>query len=276
MGISRKLSPGNFWKIVANSTAGFVLAYLFVFYINHFAIIFTAGMFDYDLSFNYNTILFHIEPFEWVQDAVKLMYSAGPALTFIFGFIGLVAYLSLVEEEARVKIFFLWLTLIAFNYVFGGLMIGNLFKKGIGHVFNWMYFTDTQKLIVALIGFFGLISTGIFMAKPVAHSSNSYFSKLGEDTFPFFIMSQMIVPFVLGNIIIILYFLPNVNFQELYGWITLALILFLISGRISSFDPSYYDEDEKFVKLSLVLIFITIGALIMIRLVFHKLILIHW
>lgn len=273
---SRKLSPENFWKIVANSTAGYVLAYLFIFYLNHFSIIFTAGMFDYDLSFDYNTILFHIEPYEWVHDAVKLMYSAGPALVLIFGFIGLVGYLSLVEEEARIKIFFLWVVLISFNHVFGGLMIGNLFKQGVGHVFNWLYFTDTQKLIVAIIGFFGLISTGLFMATPVAHSANSYFSKLGEETFPFFIMAQLIVPFILGTLIIIAFFFPEVEFQERYGWISLALIIALITGRISRFDPSYYDEEEKFIRFSPVIFFSAVGALVLIRLVLHRLYFIHW
>ncbi len=276
MKLERDLTPGNFWIIVANSTSAFVLAYLIIFYINHFSIVFTSGMFDYSVSFNYFQIFFHIEPFEWTHDAVKLMYSAGPILIFIMAFISLIAYFAFKEEEARIKIFFLWFAIIAFNYSFGGLMIGNLFKKGVGHVFNWLYFTDTQKMIVALIGFFGLLSTGLLMAKPIAHTANSYFKNLNSDNFPFFFTAQIAVPFILGNLIIIGYFMPNVLFQERFGWISLAVILALAFGRANQYETIYFEDEEKDVKLSYFLILLAIISVVGMRLVLSKNYLINW
>lgn len=277
-----ELTPRNFWIIVANSTAGFLLAFMFVFYLNHFITVLAAGVFSYDVSFDYRIIFYHIEPFEWTQDAVKLIFSAGPVLIFIFGLIAVVAFYSLYEEEARVKVFFLWLVLISMNYFLGGLMIGNIFKKGVGHVFNWMYFTDTQKMIVAIIGFFGLLSTGILMAKPVAHSANSYFNKLGENNFPFFFTAQIIVPFLIGNLLVFVYFYPDILFNneilfyERFGGISLALILLLIFGRINHFETVYFDEEERKIRLSYVLIGLAVFVMLLFRLGLNSLVLIKW
>lgn len=276
MKLERDLTPGNFWIIVANSTSAFVLAYLIIFYINHFSIVITSGMFDYSVSFNYFQIFFHIEPYEWTHDAVKLMYSAGPILIFIMAFISLVAYFAFNEEKARIKIFFLWFAIIAFNYSFGGLMIGNLFKKGVGHVFNWLYFSDTQKMIVALIGFFGLLSTGLLMAKPIAHTANSYFKNLSSNNFPFFFTAQIALPFILGNFIIIGYFIPNVLFQERFGWISLAVILALAFGRANQYETIYFEDEEKDIKLSYFLVLLAIISAVGMRLLLSRNYLINW
>jgi hypothetical protein len=282
MAANTELSRKNFWIIALNSTAGFILAYLLLFYMNHISVIGTAGMFDYSISFDYKTILFHIEPYEWTHDAVKLMFSAGPILIFIFGLISLIAYFSLFEELAPVKIFFLWFSFLALNFFFGGLMIGNIFKKGVGHVFSWMYMNDTQKMIIAIIGFFGLLSTGIFMAKPVAHSANTYFKELGEDNFPFFFTAQVIVPFVIGNIFMFSYFFPDIFFNpdilfyERFGWISLLLIFILIFGRINHFDTIYYDEEDRSIRISFTLVISALVLLLGLRLLLHNMILITW
>lgn len=277
------LNKINFWKIVLNSTSGFVLAFLFVFYLNHFITIIAAGLFSFDVSFDYLSIFFHIESYEWTPEAVKLIFSAGSILIFIFAFIALIAYISLLQEKAILKIFFLWLFLLAVNYSFGGLMIGNIFKKGVGHVFNWMYFNDTQKMIIAIIGFFGLLSTGILMAKPVAYSANSYFKKLGEDNFPFFFTAQIILPFILGNSIMILFFYPDIIFNseilfyERFGWISLALILTLIFGRINHFETLYFEEEEdNSVRVSYTLVIAAIVLLLAIRLILNRSYLLVW
>ena len=280
--MNSELSPGNFWRIVANSTSGFVLAFFFVFYLNHFSAIFAAGIFDFAVSFDYMVVFYAVEPYQWTHDAVKLIFSAGPILVFIFGMISLVAFFSFFEDETRVKIFFLWLVLISLNYFLGGLMIGNIFKKGVGHVFNWMYFTDTQKMIIAIMGFFGLLSTGILMAKPVAHSANSYFNSLGERNFPFFFTAQIIVPFILGNIIVFAYFFPNILFDneilfyERFGGISMSLILLLIFGRINHFETIYFDEEDRKIRLSYIMVGMALFAIVFFRLVMSQTIRIQW
>ena len=272
----RLLSKRNFWVITANSTAAFVLAFLFIFYVNHFVTLLTAGMFDYDVSFNYYVIYYHIEPYQWTQDSVKLMYSAGPILVLLVGLIALIGFYSMVEEVARVKIFFIWLTFLSFNYFFGGLLLGNLFTKGVGHVFNWMYLNSTEKLVVAMIGFFGLIGTGFLMAKPIAISANSYYKEFNPKLFPFFFTAQAILPFIIGTILVELYFFPNPNFQVMWFWAPIIVLMLLIYKVLDSADNLYFDEEDRYVNLSKGLIITTAAVYFGFRILLSHEFYINW
>lgn len=276
MAKSTQLSRTNFWLIATNSTAAYVLAYLIIFYIDFFVKIALAGNFGYDIGFDWDQILFYIEPYEWTHDSVKLIYSAGPILIVVTGVLSLIGFWATVEEPARIKILLVWLTMHSFNFFFGGLMIGNIFKEGVGHVFNWMYLTDTAKMIVALVGFMGLLGTAYFLSKPFAISSNAYFNKLGERNSPFFLTAQIIVPYILGTIIYMLYFLPRILFQESYSWISLGIMLLFIIMRISKMETQYYDEDERFVGASSILLVITIIVVIGMRIALNNEIVINW
>jgi len=270
------LSKHNFWVITINSTAAFVLAYLFIFFTNHFTTILTAGMFDYDVSFNYYIIYFHIEPFQWTHDAVKLMYSAGPILVLIFGLISLVGFYSMIEEVARVKIFFIWLTFLSFSYFFGGLLIGNLFTKGIGHVFNWMYMNSTEKLVMAMIGFFGLIGTAFLVAKPFAISANSYYHEFNDKLFPFFFTAQTILPFIFGTIFIELFFFPHPNFQVMWFWVPIIVLLFIIYKVLDTSDNLYFDEENRTVQVSKGLVITAIVVYLGLRIILSHEFYITW
>lgn len=259
------LTKTNFWIIAINSTASYVLSFLAVFYINHFVKILLSRNFGYNIGFDWDNILFYVKPYEWTHDSVRLIYSSGPILIFVVGLISIIAFWSLVEETARIKTFFMWLTLHAFNFFFGSLLIGNIFKKGIGHVFNWMYMSDTSKMIVALIGFLGLLGTAFFLSRPVAISANSYFNKLDKNNFPFFITAQIIVPFILGTLLYIGYFIPQLYFQERYSWISLGVILLFIIGRVSKMDTQYFDEEDRYTEISKIIIITTLVIFIGLR-----------
>lgn len=271
-----KLSKTNFWIIATNSTASYILAFLFVFYINHVIKIIFAGSYGFDLGFDWSVIFYYIEPHEWSHDAVKLIYSAGPILIFVIGVISIIAFWSLVEEPARLKTFFMWLTLHSFNFFFGGLLIGNIFKKGVGHVFNWMYLTDTEKMLIALVGIAGLLGTSYIMTRPAAISANSYFNKLDEKNFPFFVTAQLIVPFILGTLIYMGFFFPKIYFQEAYSWISLAFLLLIIIIRISYMDTLYFDEDERFISVSSTIVIVTLIVLISFRILLRNEIFLTW
>ncbi len=271
-----ELTKTNFWIIASNSTASYVLSFLFIFYVNHIVKIALAGSYGYEVGFDWNIVFYYIKPSDWTHDSVRLIFSSGPILTFIIGLIALIAFWSLVEEPARIKTFFMWLSLHAFNFFFGGLLIGNIFKKGVGHVFNWMYLTDTSKMIVALIGFLGLLGTAYFMSRPAAISANSYFNKLNDKNFPFFITAQLIVPFILGTIIYLIFFLPNILFQEGYSWISLGVMLVFMIGRVSRMDTTYFDEEDRYIGVSSIILITTLLVLIGIRILLRNEILISW
>jgi len=271
-----KLNRTNFWIIVVNSTASFVVAYLVVFYVNMGTTLLSTAMFNFNVSFNYSVIYYQIQDYQWTHDAVKLIFSSGPIMVFIFGILSLVGFYGLLEEVSRLKLLFLWISLISFNQTFGNLMIGNLFKTGVGHVFNWMYFSDTAKMVVALIGFFGLVTTAFIMRQPVGLSANTYFNKLGSKNFPFFITAQLILPFIFGYGLIFAYFSQNLVFQEKYAWISLGIMLLFIFISLSKSEDMYFDEEERSISLSKFLIVVAIVLYAVLRYFLRDQIYINW
>jgi len=245
MAVKTKLSRRNFWVIAINSTSTFVLAYLFVFYLNLGVKVLMIGVFDYPIVVTYDTVYFLIRDYEWTHDSVRLIYSAGPILVFIFGLLSLMAYSGFVDDDGRMKIIFIWFSLHAFNFVFSSLSIGNIFKHELGHVFNWMYLHDTAKMLVALVGFFGLILSAFVVTRPLFLSANTYFNKLNERNMPFFITAQVIVPYIIGSVIGVLFFLPTIPVQEQYSWVVMGVLLIIILTRMNAMESHEFDDEQK-------------------------------
>lgn len=251
---------------------GYILAYLSVFYLNHFTKMVMASMFGIPVSFDWDQIYYHIHNFQWTHDMVTTIFLAGPFLVFIFGIIAYGAFWSLREEVTRLKVFFLWFALIAFNFFFGNLLIGNIFTRGVGFVFEWAYFSDTAKVVVAMIGFFGLIMTAVVMRRPILISANSYFSQVKEQNFPFFFTAQIIVPFFLGSFFSVLYFYPRILFMERYMWMSLAVVLLIAFLGISQEETVLFDTDEPPppVRVSKVLVVTTVVVYVLFRIILNS------
>jgi len=205
----------------------------------------TAGMYDYPITIDYATYFFHIEPYQWTHDAVFLIFSAGYVSTLFIGIISIFGFYSLMADPIPIKIFFFWLIIHSSNYFFGGLILGNLLTQGIGHVFNWMYLQDTAKLLLALLGFFGLLAISFFSYSLIAISSNVYFTKYNERMAPFFLTAQVFVPYLIGSVVVYLYFIPKSFFQERYSWIILGIMLIFMYMRSRFADDLMFDDDEN-------------------------------
>ncbi len=258
--------------ISLNSTSAFILAYLLVFYLNLFTKVVMAAMFNIPVSFDWDQVYYYIEGYQWTHDMVTTIFSAGPFLVFIFGIISYGAFFALREDITRLKMFFIWFTLISFNFFFGNLLIGNIFTRGIGFVFQWAYFSDTAKVVIAMIGFFGLILTAFVMQKPILFSANSYFTGVKEKNFPFFFTAQIIVPFIIGSFFSIFYFYPRILFQERYSWISLAVVLLIIFMSINDEESVVFDPDESPppVSISKVLVIAAIVVYAVFRIAFNS------
>ena len=269
---STALTRKNFWIIVLNSTSAYVLAYLLVFYISHFTKVVMAAMFNIPVSFDWDQVYYYIEAYQWTHDMVTTIFSAGIFLVLIFGIISFGALFALREEFTRLKIFFIWFTLLSFNFFFGNLLIGNIFTRGIGFVFQWAYFSDTAKVVIAMIGFFGLIMTALLMRNPILFSANSYFTGLKEKNFPFFFTSQIIVPFIIGSFISIFYFYPRILFQERYSWMSLAVVLLIIFMGINDEESVVFNPDEPPppITFSKVLVISALVVYILLRIAFNS------
>lgn len=238
------LTRRNFWVIAINSLASFVLTYLIIFYLNQISFVLTSGMYGYPVSIDYASVFFHVEPYQWTHDAVFLIFSSGYILTLIFGLLMLLGFYYILPDALPVKVFFFWFVLHAGNYIFGGLLLGNLMTQGIGHVFNWMYLLDTPRMLISLTGFFGLLVIALMSAYWVAVSANSYFEKYNEKMAPFFITAQVFVPYLIGSLILFFYFYPKNMFHERWGWLVLGTMLIIFYSRSLYMSDLLFEEDD--------------------------------
>ncbi len=270
-----KLTRKNFWIITANSTASFVLAYLIIFYTNQIAFVLTGGMYDYPVSIDYASYFFHIEPYEWSHDSVILIFSAGYILTMFIGLFSVLAFFYLLSDSFPIKVLFFWLIMHSAGYFFGGLMVGNLLTEGIGHVFNWMYLTDTVKMIISLIGFFGLLLTALISSRLASLLSNTYFEKYSDRIAPFYITAQVLLPYVFGSILLYAYYYPKNMFHEKYGWIIMGAMvgIFFLRSQFTQ-DLLFEEDDDRKIRPMTGLIIVTVAIFMITRAVLFKPILI--
>lgn len=234
-----------FFLITANSTVLFLLSYLVLFIINQLVTAISGRFFDYPVIVYYWEVYFNISPEAWYHDSVRTIFSSGPLLLFILGIISLIIYSNIREMTMNFKLFFLWSYLQGINMLFGSLLIGTLFETGVGHVISWMYIMDTGRVMYSIISIFILLIAGIIAVKSFLISGNAYFNEITAANRGFLIRSQVIVPYVIGNVILILLRQPKFMFYETFTSIILIISLMPVMVSYSSFHDLYFDEDDK-------------------------------
>lgn len=275
--MGNSLTRKNFWIIAGNSIASYVLAYLVVFYLTQLFILFSAGMYSYPITITYADYCTHVEAYEWTHDSVFLFYFTTSLSTLILGIIATMAFYSIIADPLPIKVFFLWLMFHSYSYFFADIMIGNLLTDGIGHAFNWMYLNDTVKMIISLVGFFGILTVTLFMPKRVALSADAYFVRYSERNSTFFITAQVLVPYLIGSLLLFFYFYPKNMFHEKYIWVLYALMIFIyyyVSKTMESL--SFEEDDDRKIRPMKNLIIFTIIFYVLSRIVLNSGIYFSW
>jgi hypothetical protein len=254
----------NKLSITVNSTALYILSYLFVFIFHQAFTVVAALLFNYQLKINYTEISFLVYKYAWSFDSVKIIYSAGPIFCLLLSIFMIVVAIKFREYDGLLKLFFQWGFVHSINLVLGSAVAGALLGEGFGHVLTWMYIPDTGKLIVTLAGLFGLAAVGFTMTKLFLLSANSYYNKLETTDRPAFLISQLLLPYVIGTLIIIAIRLPLSNYEFLR--ILTPVILILPSFLNSSIFPVFFfDENPKTIKVSSSLVAAAIILLLVYR-----------
>ena len=228
-----------------NSTVLFLLSYFCLFFTSQLATIISAGFFDYPTTVYYYEIYFNISPEAWYHDSVKTIFSAGPLVNFAIGIIFLIFYNNLRETPGAFKLFFLWGFLHSINMLFGAMLVGTLFETGVGHVISWMYIMDTGRVMYSTVSIFLLVMAGLLTTKQFLISGNTYFNELNSSNRTSFIFPQVLMPYFLGNIFLILLRQPRFVFYDTFTVMTLFIPVLAILATYRSYNELYFEEDEK-------------------------------
>lgn len=243
-----KRTVSNFLIIFFNSLSYFIIAFIFMYLLSHFATAIAALQFEYTSIVYYYRLVYVIDSGAWTSDAVKFLFSMTPVVSLLFGIIFFIVFIQMYDNQAHFKIFFLWCFAYAIIWSFGALLAGTIIDRGIGYVVMYFYMKDTGKLIISLFALTMLLISSTITTKWFLFSANSYFNQLNEHNRSFFTFANILLPLVVGTGIMILVKLPEITYYELF-----ILLLGIIYGipvllRYSGFPTFFFDEFPIHVK----------------------------
>jgi len=255
--------------IIINSTAFYLLSYLFIFILTQFATIVASRIFDIPNTFFYNKIGFNIKPETWTFDSVKVIYSSGNAFLVLVSISFLVIVVKTLELNGLLKMFFLWGFIHSISIFLGSFIIGAFTFDGFGIVLSYLYLTDTIKMLLLFAGIILLIAIGMLMFKPILFSANIYYNCLSPDMIRKFRRDQFIFPFLISTL-----FLQAVKFPlSVYDSLMLLIPFFVLLPLFWSTDrqPAYYfEENKKNITVSVSLVLLTIFLYVAYRVIFAR------
>lgn len=262
-----KREAREFLIITIHSTLLFTTAYLLIFAITQFTSAISGLFFDYKSVIYHYEVLWLVKPSQWFGDSVKTIYSSGPVVAAVIALFMAIVFSYLRTDRGLAKLFILWSFLHGFNAFLGSLLMGSLFGRGFGHAIIWAYVSDTSKVIYSIVSITALFLLGIFTSKSFLISANTYFPKLETGKQRYFIWAQVIIPFLLGNAIILAVMMPHVIVYTMS--VSLCLGIAMIPVAIGyRFSPSLYFEEEDIpVKLRPAVIFYTLAFVFLYRMI---------
>ncbi|MCD4773150.1 MAG: hypothetical protein K8R41_07210 [Bacteroidales bacterium] len=246
----------DFHSISINSAAFFVISYIVVYILSQLSTMATATIYDFKTRLLYYKIDFFVDRSNWGFESVKTIFSIGPIVNLVIGIVFLLIYLNVKESRGKLKMFFMWGYLNAFNLFLSAIILGSFNNKGFGNVLNWSYIMDTGRMMHVFIGGAALIACGFFSTRSIIISANTYFENLNLRTKRFFAFSHVLAGAIIGIFVITLAKIPNNSYNNYCDLIGLGLIIFIILPiilRCNSFpDISFeFDEDESPNRISI-------------------------
>ncbi len=262
------LGKGKYLIILLNSTFIFLLAYLFVFLLKEMSFAIAASSFNIKTVMMYYDVEYLIRSRDWTEEAVKVVFNTGPLVAFMVTLISLTIFALASHENWTIRLFIMWVILHAFTQSFGEMIIGALLNQGFGWVLAYLYFNDTEKMLLVVGILLGMLSGGLFLSRFLLLTGNIYFNNIGKGNRNPFLMTQTFLPFLIGTAIIILVKQPLKNGFELLVGGSMLLVLLPAILRARYTNDLYFDEEPRKIRIKWVWIFITILAFILFRIWF--------
>ena len=253
-------------SIIINSTAFNLLAYLAVYLLFQFTTIIASNIFDIPNTLFYNKISFNVRPDAWTFDAVKVIYSSGNVIMFLVSISFLTIIIKALEYNGLFRLFFIWGFIHSISMLFGSFIVGAFNFDGFGIVLSYLYLSDTAKMLLLFTGLIFLLGIGMGMVKVFLFSANSYFNFLSPQMRPSFRRDQFILPFIISTLIMMAIKYPLSIYETLIMIMPMFILMPLYWG-IGRYPVFYFEETTKIIQISYRLVFITLGILVIYRVV---------
>jgi len=223
----KKNSFGN--CIIFNSTVYFVMAYFFVvFSYNLFAIWISTTWFGFDAKLFFHG--FEMTGAAWNRDNTVLIFFFGNSITLLIGFVFDWLYQRQRRYKRGIKMFYMWVYIIAYSWFLGNVMAGALFNFGIGTALLAFRVPFFLRLTLSVLSILTLFFIGHRAQKGIKVSANLYYKRLAKGAINGFLLNQIVYPALIGIAILALYKIPNISEYYYMDWLVLSSLVFYILG----------------------------------------------
>jgi len=256
--IWKQILRGDQLTITMNSLMLFLMSYFFIDLLSNLSMAITSLLFEYKTIVYYYNIEFLVDYDEWFADSVKTIFATGPTVGLIIALLSLIIYSKVYLENGVLKILLLWAMFHGANSIIGGTLMGNLLGKGFGYVIMYLYYSDTGKLIMSLLMIMLSIIIGTVSTKYWIMSANSYYNYSKPHNRAIFMISQVLIPFVIGTLLIWLITLPKGLIYDTS--VNISMIFMVLPPLLLNkyYQEYYFDEEPRKIKYATKIILFTI------------------
>lgn len=251
--------------LTINSFFAYLFSYYFVMILARLASIILALADNKAPVIYYNKLWFNAPLDSWDAGAVKSIYFAEQFTCFLLAVVFFGIFFNRKKEAGYFKLVLLWLFYLSLARCFGGIVAGIITGKDFGHVAAWMYLNTNVKLFMSGALILGMIVLGYSTSNLQMATAYSGSMITPENRIRFFIHS-LLYPFLLGNIVINLVNITDVQLNETLialsgGLLLIGLIFFYRQNFFQDFGVSFNRKSMRVNRVYAVLAIVLVLVL---------------
>lgn len=212
-----------------HSTAYFIMAFMLIYVLYQVITILVASSYNIPVIWYYYRLKWPLYTFSplYTRQALIVIFAMGPILSLMLAFVFLRMYFTEIPIAKRFKLFYLWGFICGTNMFFGAYIAGVFTRTEFIYTSAWLFMSrsfDTEEIIFTVISVIMLIIIGRIVTPLFLLSSGSV-TLVKPEYRLFFILSQVIFPWLTGMLVLFLITLPNYYFPLILKTITPGLIM---------------------------------------------------
>jgi len=212
-----------------HSLAYYILAFFLVYVVYQVATIMIASSFNIPVVWYYYQLKFPLYTFSplYTRTALVSIFAAGPAISLMVGFLFLKLFFTKNLKVKRFQLFYLWGFICGSNMFFGSYISGFFTRTEFIYTSEWLFMSsvfDIEEIIFTVISIIMMLVIGRIVTPLFLVSSGSV-TLIKPEFRLFFIVSQVVLPWLAGIIILFLITTPHYYLPLILKTITPGLVL---------------------------------------------------